>query len=303
MMTGYADRMYAYSLSEFGTPREFPRSGSWVLERPIADTGCFDAMGCYPLFSCRDWSQLQADLEAAPGNLVSLSLVTDPFGAYTQEYLQKCFDVVIPFKEHFIYDLHQPPDQAVHSHHRYYARRSLSKVSVELCANPLAFLDDWIKLYHTLTEKYQLKGIKAFSSASFAKQLITPGIVAFRAVAEDEIVGGHLWYVQGNVAYSHLTAFSARGYELMASYALYWFALQYFTNSVRWLNIGAGAGVAANRNDGLMRFKRGWSTSTRLAYFCGRIFDRPQYDRIVSYQGAPATSYFPAYRAGELAST
>jgi hypothetical protein len=239
-------------------------------------------------------------VETLASDLVTLSLVTDPFGAYNQEYLQGCFDSVVPYKQHFIYDLSQPPDQAISSHHRYYARRALNAISVEVCADPLAFLDDWTKLYRELTDRHQLKGIKAFSAESFATQLTTPGIVALRAVSKDEVVGGHLWYIQGDVAYSHLTAFSPLGYELMASYALYWFALQYFARSVRWLNLGAGAGLIPNHRDGLAQFKRGWSTDTRLAYFCGRTFDRSRYAEIVARMGTPATQYFPAYRAGEL---
>jgi Acetyltransferase (GNAT) domain len=298
---GYADRQYAYALSEFGTPRELPHCGGWVLERSIDGVGSRDAMGCYPLFSCSDWSRLHTDVNMLAGDLVTLSLVTDPFGSYDQEYLQTCFDSVVPFKQHFIYDLSQPPDHAVRSHHRYYARRALDTISVEVCTNPLAFLDDWTRLYRMLSDRHQLKDIKAFSTESFAKQLTTPGIVALRAVSQDAVVGGHLWYMQGDVAYSHLTAFSPRGYELMTSYALYWFALQYFAGLVRWLNLGAGAGLMANSLDGLAQFKRGWSTGTRLAYFCGRIFDHSRYDQIVARTGAPATRYFPAYRAGELA--
>jgi hypothetical protein len=234
------------------------------------------------------------------GDLVTLALVTDPFGSYQQEYLQTCFDIVVPFKQHFVYDLSQLPDRVVSRHHRYYARRAFDTLSVEVCANPLVFLDDWTSLYRMLSDRHQLKGIKAFSSESFAKQLTTPGIVALRAVSEGTVVGGHLWYIQGDVAYSHLAAFSSRGYELMASYALYWFALQYFANLVRWLNLGAGAGLMANSLDGLTQFKRGWSTGTRLAYFCGRTFDHSRYAEIVACKGTPVTQYFPAYRAGEL---
>ena len=48
----------------------------------------------------------------------------------------------------------------------------------------------------------------------------------FKAQAEGHIVGLHLWYVQGDVAYGHLGATTTRGYELMASYALYWHAIE-----------------------------------------------------------------------------
>jgi hypothetical protein len=67
---------------------------------------------------------------------------------------------------------------------------------------------------------------------------------------------------------------------------------------VRWLNLGAGAGLQAGGDDGLTRFKRGWSTGTRQSWFCGRIFDQRRYDRAV--RGAGSGSYFPAYRHGEL---
>ena len=44
------------------------------------------------------------------------------------------------------------------------------------------------------------------------------------------------------------------------------------------------------------RFKRGWATGTRTAHFCGRVLDPERYAQLA---GAAATSYFPAYRAGE----
>lgn len=102
------------------------------------------------------------------------------------------------------------------------------------------------------------------------------------------------------MAYSHLTAFSELGYMLRASYALYWFAIERFSDKVRWIDLGGGAGVRSKDTDGLSTFKRGWSTGTRPAYFCGRIFDRKRYQEIVEAKGVSATDYFPAYRRGEF---
>ena len=59
-------------------------------------------------------------------------------------------------------------------------------------------------------------------------------------------------------------------------------------------------GVESNCTDGLSQFKRGWSTGTRTAYFCGRIFDHKSYAEIVKAKGIAATTYFPAYRKGEF---
>jgi hypothetical protein len=51
-------------------------------------------MGCYPLFACQEWSQLNADLEGVAGELVSLALVTDPFGEYDLTDLRGCLRIV-----------------------------------------------------------------------------------------------------------------------------------------------------------------------------------------------------------------
>ena len=301
-MTGYLHPGYVQSLCEFGTPRELPRSGGWILERQIPGFPYHDAMGCYPIFACQDWSQLCADLEDIGNDLVSLSLVTDPLGEYDPAYLHRCFeDVVIPFKEHFVIDLSHPLDTFVCGHHRRYTRKALRQLHIERCEDPSQFTNEWVDLYATLIERHNIKGILAFSELAFGKQLSVSGIVAFRAVYEETTVGMLLWYVQGEVGYYHLGASSATGYELRASFALFWTAIEYLAAAgLRFLNLGAGAGVRNNSTDGLTRFKRGWSNGTRTAYFCGRIFDQTTYTDIVETKGIAVVDYFPAYRKGEF---
>lgn len=303
MVTGYAHPGYAESLAEFGAPRELSRSGGWILKRQIPGFPYYDAMGCYPLFACYDWSKLHVDLEEFGNDLVSLSVVTDPFGEYDETYLKRCFqDVVIPFKEHFIIDLSRQLDTFVCKHHRRYSQKALRTLYVERCSNLEDFLEDLLCLYKTLIDRHEIRGIAVFSRSSFAKQLRTPGIVAFRAVEKDTTVGMLLWSVQGEVAHYHLGAHSARGYELRSSFALFWYGIEYFAEAgLSWLNLGAGAGVRNDANDGLSRFKDGWSTGTRTAYFCGRIFNDAKYSEIVEAKNVGATDYFPAYRVGEFA--
>ncbi len=301
-MNGYLHAGYAQSLAEFGSPRKLPRSGGWILERQIPGFPYHDAMGCYPLFACQDWSQLYADLEDTGKELISLSLVTDPFGEYDEAYLHRCFrDVVIPFKEHFVIDLSRPMDTFVCGHHRRYARKALRQLHIERCQDPTQVINEWVDLYAALIERHNIKGILAFSELAFGKQLSVPGIVALRAVYEETTVGMLLWYVQGEVGYYHLGASSATGYELRASFALFWTAIEYFTAArLRFLDLGAGAGVRNDPRDGLSRFKRGWSNGTRTAYFCGRIFDQTRYTEIVQAKGISDDNYFPAYRKGEF---
>jgi len=289
-------------LDEFGIPTELPGSNGWILKRSVPGLDSYDAIGCYPLFACQNWSQLKGDLETIEDGLLSLSLVTDPFGEYDETYLRECFPAVtIPFKEHFVVDLSRPRDTFMHAHHRRNARKALLELAVERCPNPSAFLNDWTALYKTLIHRHHIKGIAAFSSESFARQLRVPGIVVFRAIHNNTTVGMLLWYEQGNRAYYHLGAYSLRGYELQASFALFKYSIDYFAKQgFAWLSLGGSAGATADRETGLSRFKQGWSTGTRTAYFCGRIFDQKEYHKLVRAAHVSPTTYFPAYRAGEF---
>jgi hypothetical protein len=258
-------------------------------------------MGCYPVFSCTDWAGLKADVDEL-ADLISVSLVTDPFGDYDRQALEKCFvHRVIPYKAHFVADMRRPAGTFVTKHHRYYAQRALPLVDLERCDQPGQLLDEWTSLYDHLIARHQLSGIKAFSRRAFSLQLAVPGAVMLRATHAGQTVGAHLWYVQDDVVHSHLAAASPRGYELQVSYALYWFALETFADQAAWINFGAGAGLSSDATDGLSRFKRGWATGTRPTYFCGRIFDQRRYADALTARGLDNDDYFPAYRKGEFA--
>ncbi|MCM3875990.1 MAG: GNAT family N-acetyltransferase [Thermoanaerobaculia bacterium] len=301
--SGYRHAGYAASLSEFGAPHRLPLCQGWVLRRRIPGFDSWDAMGCYPLFACRDWSRLPLDLVEMETGLVSLTVVTDPFGEYDEAHLRRCFgDLVAPFKEHFIVDLGRSPDSFIQSHHRRNARKAFEYLRVERCEDALLFLDEWCDFYSNLMVRHKIRGLAAFSRAAFARQLGVPGIVAFRATREGRSVGMNLWYVQGDAAYYHLGAYSDDGYRFHASFALFRRALEDFADAgLHHLDLGAGAGAAGDGADGLSRFKRGWATGTRTAYLCGRIFDRPLYASLTQARGNADTVYFPAYRAGEFA--
>ena len=299
-VTGYMHPGHAESLAEFGTPRELPYSGGWLLERVIPGCDSCDAMGCYPLFACREWSGLPMDMDDLADELVSVALVADPFGDYDRPLLDECFDTVIPFKEHFVADLSEPAEAIVSKHHRKYALKALDSMSVQVCRKPLELLDEWVSLYGTLTERHGIRGIRAFSRAAFAKQLAIPGMVVLRAERQGVAVAANLFYIQGETAYDHLTASSQEGYELRASYALKWCAIQHFMGQVRWIDWGGGAGAAADHSDGLTVFKSGWAQTTRPAYFCGRILDKLRYSEIARAKKLEHSRWFPAYREGEF---
>lgn len=300
MVGGYAHGDYARALAEYGRPRELSRCGGWILERGIPGFPVLDAMGCYPLFACRDWSGLKADLDEIGTGLVSLSLVADPLGSYTVEELQASFDLIKPFKEHVVVDLCRPRREVVSKHHRKIARRALRKLSVERCESPLDYLDEWAALYGHLAERHSIRETRVFSRESLRRQMQVPGASFFVAKGGNEVVGAALSYQQGDVVQAHLTAFSETGYKLAASYAIKWTQLEYYGDKARWFNLQGVPGADDSGSEGLRQYKLGWSPQTKTAYLCGRIFDRPMYEEIVKAKGAAAGSYFPAYRNGEL---
>jgi len=300
--SGYLHPLYAQSLAEFGTPLELPASKGWILKRPITGTADYDGMGCYPIFACEDWLSLEKDLMWVGDQLVAVSLVTDPFGRYNQQDLLRYFkNLAVPYKEHFVIDLQQRPREFVSTHHQRNVQKALKMVDVEVCVKPIEYLDEWTSLYGHLIDRHGITGMTRFSRNAFAKQLSIPGVVAFRAVVDDEVAGMLLWYVQGDVGYYHLGAYNNNGYKTNASFALFWTLIGYFADrGVHWLSLGAGAGALGNTDDGLTRFKRGWSTGTRTAFLCGRIFAPQRYQEIIQARQIPPTHFFPAYRLGEF---
>src|SRR5437764_8540564 len=277
-MTGYLHPLYARSLSEFGTPVQLALCGGWLLERRVPNSDLKEAMGCYPLFCCTDWTRLAADIEEIKDRYVTISLVVDPFAPVTTVDLSRYFQLVQSFKKHFIIDVTDSTDRHVHRHHRYYARRALRQIQVRLVDDPRACLDDWMRLYQILVERHHLRGIKAFSKTAFATQFNVPGLVIFKASRNGRTIGLHLWYLQSGVAYSHLSASDYEGYSLRAAYALHWSAIQEFKRNhaqeLRCIVLSEYAGATEDGRNGLSIFNRIWATCENLKNFSGDIFHR-----------------------------
>lgn len=296
--TGYAHPGYAASLAEFGTPRLLPRSRGSILVRDIPGTDARDAIGCYPLFACGDWSELGRDLADLGNELVALSLVADPFGGWTPEDLRRWFpDLARPFKEHRVVELARPFAAGVSRHHLRGVRGALRHLAVDTLDHDAreAFLDEWLSLHRHLVARHRLTGIRAFSRTAFAQQLKLPGAVVLRARHGAETVAALFCLVHGGVAYGHVIAATPDGHRLGAGYALYWSALEYFTGRVAWVDFG---GVPADPASapGLGRYKQGWSSTTRAAWLCGVILDRARYAELAATRRGVDGDFFPAYR-------
>jgi len=300
---GYRHPDYALSLAGQGTLRRLEHSKGWIIERAIpGDSQLLDAMGLYPLFSCQDWQSLPSDIVHLRGSgLVSLILMSDPLLSEHERKVFSLFDQVRPFKTHYIAELDHAPEQVASRHHAYYARKAAREIDVEVVEHPVKFLDEWQTLYAQLVAKHAITDMRAFSRESFAKLLGMPGVVLFRALREDRLVGAQIILLQDDVAFAHLAAFTDEGYKHGASYILDWHALEHFQGLARYLNWGGRIGSVDAKEDGLARYKHGWSTQERISWLLGIVFDQAAYTRLCKQAGKDQTvPYFPAYRYGEF---
>jgi hypothetical protein len=295
---GYASADYAQSLAHLGDPLWLPNAEGWLLRRQIPGTERWDAIGCYPLFSCRRWERLEPDL-ARLSDLVSVTVVVDPLSAERAgNALASAFpDLAAPYKQHFLVDLQSNWADGISPKHRRTVEVALPQVVVQRCSEPVAELAGWCDLYGGLKRKREIAIVADFPRESFARQLRVPGLVIFKACQGTETVAMHLWFVQGLIAYYHLSASNDEGYRLHASFALMWSALQEFQHmGLHWAALGGSPDAPVNGQDGgLARFKKRWATCERPAYLCGRVCDPAAYDQLTVQRNH--SSFFPAYRS------
>ncbi len=284
----YASHAYAKALAFAGRTVTVDAWRGAVLARPIPGGG-EDALGLYPRAVIAPAADLAAGLEAlAALDLVSVVLVSDPLAGPAPEALIAAFDVCRPFKTHQLVD--RAKGYAPPKHHRYEIRRAKARCRVEQ-VSLAKVLPTWRTLYGGLVERHSIGGMAAFDDAYFQALAEWPVFETFAAFVGDEIVSMAIWVEYGGVAYNHLGASSAAGYANGAAYALYDAAIGHFQGA-EVLDLGAGAGLSDDPDDGLARFKRGFANAQIPAWLCGKVLARERYEAL----GDKNAGFFPAYR-------
>ena len=285
----FAARGYAAALAGPERVIAVPEWGSHLIRRPTPDGLC-DAAGVYPLQVFARGADLSAGLErlAAEG-LVSVVVTPDPL-LCPAHALGRDFDVLRPFKPHFVID---PARGAFDPsrHHRQELRRAARRTRVDWV--PLAdHLPAWSTLYAGLVERRSVSGAADFSPAYFEALANDPTMQAVAAWVGDDLAGMAIWFEAEGVAYYHLSAVNGLGYANGAAYALVEAGVARFgRRNIVHLGGGAGAGDGAG---GLSAFKQGFANAEVMSHICGAGLDREAYGRLV--QGRGETAFFPAYR-------
>ncbi len=292
-MHPYATQAYVESLSHLGLAIPIPQWGTWGISRLI-EGGLSDICGPYPLAVLSPDADLPSGFDSLrQSGAVSVTLLLDDHHRPSMEKMFTYFDLVRPFKTHFMVDrlagVVRPS-----SHHRYEINRALQEVVVREIALS-THIPQWEGLYRNLVMRHGLIGIHDFPPAHFEALAAMPGVVCMGAFRGDELVAAHIWVVHDDCVHSHLAASSELGYALRAAYAVYDYSIHFFAG-VRMMNLGGGAGSADDPTDGLARFKRGFANSKAQGYICGKILKPEAYNRLA--QGIQSGSaYFPLYRS------
>ncbi len=271
---------------------DLPEWQTALLNRSIAGTEWFDALGCYPLTVFGQRADLVGGLERLrETGLVSVALVPDPLTSPPAEFLSAAFEICRPFKTHYLIDREAGP---VHfaKNHRWSVRQAQKRCSFEQI-DLAEYFEVWLALRRHTVARHQATGIHNFAPAYFRALAEMPAVTALAARHEGEIVAIILWVRQGDIVYAHLEGGSPAAYRTYATYGLIAAANEHFADC-RVIHLGGAAGLDATAGKGLAHFKRGFANREVTAYFCGSCLDAARYATLIGDQ--PHATFFPAYR-------
>jgi hypothetical protein len=289
----YASQAYTATLAHVGRPFRVSDWDTYVIARDYKGQA-EDAVGTYPIACLATQSDLHAGLDVLrKAGFVSVTLVVDTLVGPSLDQFKDAFTLVHPFKTHYLVDgilgTYLPS-----KHHRYEIRRAAQRGVEIRVVSLLDVLDEWTTLYETLISHHHITGVQRFSRASFEALANCDGFCTIAAFVDQKLVSCHLWVECQNFVWSHLAASNALGYDSGAAYAVYDYSIRYFSH--RLINLGGAAGVGATADDGLARFKAGFSNRTQPAYLIGSILNPEAYQNLCAERNTPTSVYFPAYR-------
>lgn len=256
--------------------------------REIEGTPYKDAITAAPRHSFSDASTLAQTLRAQ--KIISATIIPDPL--QDAQNLEENFDTVRPFKTHYVYDPSLPLE--FHGFHK----TNIALAGKKGTVRRIEFHDHlglWMQLWETLLERHHIEGLGRFSHSYFERLALVPGLIAYGAFDESgALVAISLWFEHGDYVVSHLNACAPEGYKIQANYGIYKFMLDDLKDK-RLIDLGGNVGACDDPEDGLSKFKAGFSNTTRQSYICGLICNRAVYDELSNGRGDE--TFFPAYRA------
>lgn len=289
----YADPGYAASVAGGA---EVVRVAAWdvpVFLRAIPGTDRVDAAGCAPLTPLSPDADLRAGLdELRRRGAVSVVLVADPLGGPASETLAAVFDVCRPFKTHYVVERGAAPPEFARRHRREIDKaRAVYAVRIfDLAAHRTAAL----RLYLAQLARHGVGRTEAAAGPEIDALAALPGTRTIGAFRGGTLEGFVVFVSGAGVAYSHIAGTSDAARADGAHHACYAAGIESLLPEAT-VDLGGVPGLHDDPNHGLALFKRGFATTTRMAWLCGAILDRDAYAALGG--AARAGDFFPVYRA------
>jgi lipid II:glycine glycyltransferase (peptidoglycan interpeptide bridge formation enzyme) len=167
-------------------------------------------------------------------------------------------------------------------------------------------LSEFETLYNETMERNQADPLWWHFPSSYFKNYVNclgeEKILLFNAQYKGEIIASYLILHEFQTAYYHFGGSRELDFNLRANNLLiYEIALWAKKRGYRWFHLGGGI----QPDDGVFRFKSGFSKSQALLFSCGRIHDQNRYTQLCSIKESwdlsrnippQQSSFFPAYR-------
>lgn len=294
---------YTNAFSINGNIVLLPRCNGSVLRRSIDDCERTDLTSPYPLFLCENLEEIPHDIDALKRESdVSLTLRTNIFDHEKLSEVKSTFDIVSPFKTHYVADLTTPWREFVSRRCRRYAAKAESFFEISVVDEASRYASLLMSLNQNILNRVSATSNPDLTLSVFQKLLKLPESVLIVARDEFGVQGLAFYLTSGDYVLAHTLGATDEGRAKSVVYGLYGHALDYFQDNMHMIDFGGNVGATDNTNSSLSAFKNAWSNHTQQSYICGKILDPDLYMQLSQRSRNSITNYFPRYRANSKSS-
>lgn len=304
MQKAYRSLNYANCFKESGDVYRLPQTDSYLIQKPYKD-GFSDLCSVYPFYDPPKKHQfyhidLIADINSITDpNILSVTIVTNPLMKWAEMPVGKdnwCWSYCKEFKTHYYIDYREKLD--LPSNHKRNIKKSLNSldIKIDMISSNEKKAQSFIGFYKNLVKRHDIVGFADFPDSYFLSLFNVPGIMLLEAYPKGsrEPCGQITYLLDGEYAYYHLAAYNEEGYANNASFGMMHSAIEYFRSlGVNKLLLGGSAGMIEDENDGLARFKKGFSNKSIKNHILGKVLNESKYNE---FSKGINKEYFPLYR-------
>jgi hypothetical protein len=305
MQKAYRSKQYADCFLDLGESYRLANTDSYLIKKPFKD-GYYDLYSPYPIL---DFHKKQAfshidlisDISSiSDGNILAATIITNPLLKWEEIPVGDdpwCWSYCKKYKTHYYIDFKNDLD--LPTNHKRNIKKALNKleIRINLTKTPDQKAESFTSMYKNLVEKHSISGFADFSDDYFRQLFKVPGILLAEAFCKgsDEPCGQITYLLDGDYAYYHLAAYNSQGYANNASFGIMYSMINYFKElGISKLLLGSYPGNIETEDNGLLRFKRGFSNSSRQNFILGKILNKSKYNE---FSQGKSGEFFPLYRS------